>query len=189
MTVEALEKILSKKYSDSWAARRNDFSVLKLVAGEHNDVLSFIAEYVIDPVAELSKIDTRDDNDKIVISTIHSAKGLEADICYIINVAPGMYPSERAKTFDDIEEERRCLYVAMTRAKDVLYLMARNVSSTAFRTINKEDECSNDDAFFFNATTFFNMTLRSDIGVPEVYCRIKVLDFCNWPGLEASSGP
>ncbi|MBQ2303195.1 MAG: ATP-dependent helicase [Bacteroidales bacterium] len=150
LTVEALEKILSKKYSDNWAARRKDFSVLKLVAGEHDNVLSFIAEYVIDPVAELSKIDPKDDNDKIVISTIHSAKGLEADICYVINVAPGMYPSERAKIFDDIEEERRCLYVAMTRAKDVLYLMARNVSTTAFRTINKEDECSNDDAFFFN---------------------------------------
>ena len=52
--------------------------------------------------------------------TIHSAKGLEADVCFVVNVSPRSFPSPRAKTDDEIEEERRCLYVALTRAKKAL---------------------------------------------------------------------
>ena len=74
-----------------------------------------------------------DDNDKVVISTIHSAKGLEADICYVVSVMPGMFPSHKADSEDDIEEERRCLYVALTRAKDKLYLMTSLQSNAAIR--------------------------------------------------------
>ena len=69
--------------------------------------------------------------DCVIISTIHSAKGLEAETCYIANVKPGTFPWYKAISEEDIEEERRCLYVALTRAKDRLYIMTSLSSNTA----------------------------------------------------------
>jgi DNA helicase-2/ATP-dependent DNA helicase PcrA len=64
------------------------------------------------------------DDDYVVLSTIHSAKGQEWKIVHILNVVDGCIPSERATgTSEEIEEERRLLYVAMTRAKDELNLV------------------------------------------------------------------
>ena len=61
------------------------------------------------------------DEDYLVLSTIHSAKGLEWDVVHVIHAADGMIPSDMATGDDDeIEEERRLLYVAMTRARDAL---------------------------------------------------------------------
>ena len=58
-----------------------------------------------------------------MLSTIHSAKGLEWDVVHVIHAADGMIPSDMATGDDDeIEEERRLLYVAMTRARDALHV-------------------------------------------------------------------
>ena len=65
---------------------------------------------------------TRDD-DYLVLSTIHSAKGLEWDAVYVIHAADGNIPSDMAtKNPAEIEEERRLFYVALTRAKNWLYV-------------------------------------------------------------------
>ena len=137
IAVKRLDHTLSRLYKSeqwSWESRKKDFDALKLVAKQSKNISSFITEYILDPVAELSNVIAKeDDNDKVVISTIHSAKGLEADICYVVSVVPGMFPSQKAETEDDIEEDRRCLYVALTRAKDKLYLMASLNSNTAIR--------------------------------------------------------
>jgi DNA helicase-2/ATP-dependent DNA helicase PcrA len=61
--------------------------------------------------------------DKIILSTIHQAKGLEWSIVFIINLTNGNFPNERAlRESQGLEEERRLFYVAITRAKDTLYL-------------------------------------------------------------------
>lgn len=137
VAVKRLDNTLSRRYQSeqwSWESRKKDFDALKLVARQSNDLSSFITEYILDPVAELSNVLAKeDDNDAVVISTIHSAKGLEAEICYVISVMPGIFPSHKAETEDDIEEERRCLYVALTRAKDKLYLMTSLNSNVAIR--------------------------------------------------------
>ena len=137
VAVKWLDNTLSRLYKSeqwSWESRKKDFDALKLVARQSKNISSFIAEYILDPVAELSNvIAVESDNDKVVISTIHSAKGLEADICYVVGVMPGMFPSQKAETEDDIEEDRRCLYVALTRAKDKLYLMTSLNSNAAIR--------------------------------------------------------
>ena len=65
--------------------------------------------------------------------TVHRAKGLEADTCYIANVKPGTFPWYKAISEDDIEEEIRCLYVALTRAKDKLYIMTSLSSNTVVK--------------------------------------------------------
>ena len=137
VSVKRLDNTLSRLYKSEqwdWDSRKKDFDALKLVAKQSNNISSFITEYILDPVAELSKVlAAEDDNDKVTISTIHSAKGLEADICYVVGVMPGMFPSHKAESEDDIEEERRCLYVALTRAKDKLYLMTSLKSNYAIR--------------------------------------------------------
>ncbi|TFH20114.1 MAG: ATP-dependent helicase, partial [Myxococcales bacterium] len=64
------------------------------------------------------------DEDYLILSTIHSAKGQEWDSVYVLNVADGCIPSDMATGKpDQIEEERRLLYVAMTRARDDLHLV------------------------------------------------------------------
>ena len=63
------------------------------------------------------------DDDYLVLSTIHSAKGLEWDAVYVIHAADGNIPSDMAtKMPEEIEEERRLFYVALTRAKNWLYV-------------------------------------------------------------------
>src|SRR6202034_3315634 len=64
------------------------------------------------------------DEDYLILSTIHSAKGQEWKSVFVLNVVDGCIPSDLATgTTAEIEEERRLLYVAMTRAKDHLHLM------------------------------------------------------------------
>ena len=66
----------------------------------------------------------RKDDDYLILSTIHSAKGQEWKAVHILNVVDGCIPSDMGTgTTEEIEEERRLLYVAMTRAKDDLHLM------------------------------------------------------------------
>jgi DNA helicase-2/ATP-dependent DNA helicase PcrA len=65
------------------------------------------------------------DEDYLVLSTIHSAKGQEWDAVHVLNVADGNFPSEFSTGRPErVEEERRLLYVAMTRAKNDLHLIA-----------------------------------------------------------------
>jgi superfamily I DNA/RNA helicase len=86
----------------------------------------FLTELTLDPPDATSGRAGADlkDEDYTVLSTIHSAKGQEWRIVRILNVVDGCIPSDRATgTSEEIEEERRLLYVAMTRAKDELDLI------------------------------------------------------------------
>lgn len=140
--VEALncmEDRMAILYKDNaWQSRRNDFKILSQIALNNSSITEFIAEYVLDPKVETTIKSAGDVYDRVILSTIHSAKGLEAKNCYILNVSPEAYPTPIAITngIDAIEEERRCLYVAMTRAKDNLFIY-RNVKT--IRTEPKDD--------------------------------------------------
>jgi len=86
--------------------------------------------------------------DAVTVITIHSAKGTECKTCYVINVSPGAYPSKFA--FGDaekVEEERRVLYVALTRAMDNLIVTRQNHSLWA---LPNQDEDSEAETYFFN---------------------------------------
>lgn len=115
-------------YKEEWLNwRKQDFAVLEEIASSTTSVTEFITEYILDPALESSLLDADKPKECVILSTIHSAKGLEADVCHLLNVTPYSYPSKRAvKEGDDsIEEERRCLYVALTRAKNELILYSR----------------------------------------------------------------
>ena len=68
--------------------------------------------------------DENGEDDKVVLSTIHSAKGLEYDSTYILDCIDGMFPSTTTESIgsEEDQEELRCFYVAVTRAKRLLYM-------------------------------------------------------------------
>ena len=118
---EFLSPLLEKRY-ENWRTRARDFNLLTRLAGEHRSLAAFIEIYTLDPIS-VSSADRLGQDDMVTLTTVHSAKGTQASVCYLIRVEPGMYPHMRSlDSVDQIEEERRILYVAMTRAKDELIL-------------------------------------------------------------------
>jgi DNA helicase-2/ATP-dependent DNA helicase PcrA len=112
-------------YDDSHL-RMADIAQLEEIAGGYDSRERFLTELTLDPPDATSgrpKAPTIDE-DYTILSTIHSAKGQEWRIVRLLNVVDGCIPSDMASRSDDeIEEERRLLYVAMTRAKDELDLI------------------------------------------------------------------
>jgi DNA helicase-2/ATP-dependent DNA helicase PcrA len=112
---------------DAAQVRAGDLLQLEKIAGQFGDRSTFLAEMALDPPNATSDLSGEPylDEDYLVLSTVHSAKGQEWDAVHILNVADGNFPSEfstgRAEL---IEEERRLLYVAMTRAKSELHVIA-----------------------------------------------------------------
>lgn len=106
-------------------ARINDIRQLEIIAGRYRTRGEFLAEMTLDPPASTQDLtaDPRMDEDCLVLSTIHSAKGLEWDSVYVIHASDGCIPSSMATdTEEEMEEERRLFYVAMTRAKNNLFI-------------------------------------------------------------------
>lgn len=119
--IDKMTPLLEKKYDD-WDRRVKDLKLLQRLAEKHESVAAFLETYTLDPITE-SEASTEQVDDLITLITVHSAKGTEAPVCYLIGVQPGIYPHVRSMDSDDkIEEERRVLYVAMTRAQNELIL-------------------------------------------------------------------
>jgi DNA helicase-2/ATP-dependent DNA helicase PcrA len=117
-----LEPVIARKY-DAAASRTRDLEQLELLASESPSRGQFLADLTLDPPSSTGDLagPPHLDEDYLVLSTIHSAKGLEWDVVHVIHAADGMIPSDMATGDDDeIEEERRLLYVALTRARDAL---------------------------------------------------------------------
>jgi DNA helicase-2/ATP-dependent DNA helicase PcrA len=90
------------------------------MAGEARDLRSFVAELILDPPASTGDLAGKPhlDDDWLVLSTVHSAKGLEWQSVHVIAAYDGNFPAcMSAGTSESIDEERRLLYVALTRAR------------------------------------------------------------------------
>jgi len=106
--------------------RVGDLDQLEMLAGQYPSRERFITELTLDPPQASSDLagQATPDEDYLVLSTIHSAKGMEWETVYVLNVVDGTFPSEFAVGKPDlVEEERRLLYVAMTRARNELALI------------------------------------------------------------------
>ena len=118
-----LEPIIERHHPNA-AARIADLDALGAAASSAPSLERVLTELVLDPpssTGELAGPPALDD-DWLTLSTIHSAKGCEWDVVHVIHLADGSLPSDMATgNDDDIEEERRLLYVAMTRARDRLW--------------------------------------------------------------------
>ena len=106
--------------------RRADLIQLEQIAGGYPSRERFLTELTLDPpdaTSDQAGVPLLDE-DYLILSTIHSAKGQEWKSVYVLNVVDGCMPSDLgAGTSAELEEERRLLYVAMTRAKDDLHLV------------------------------------------------------------------
>jgi DNA helicase II / ATP-dependent DNA helicase PcrA len=112
-------------YADA-VVRAGDLDQLQRIAGGYPSRAQFLSDLTLDPPSASSDQAGKPllDEDYLILSTIHSAKGQEWRAVYVLNVVDGCIPSDMATgAVDDIEEERRLLYVAMTRAKDQLTLL------------------------------------------------------------------
>ena len=79
-------------------------------------------EHYLSHIALFTNSDAADDRDKVKLMTVHSAKGLEFPYVFLCAMNEGVFPSKRTDTIQGMEEERRLVFVAMTRAEKVLYL-------------------------------------------------------------------
>jgi DNA helicase-2/ATP-dependent DNA helicase PcrA len=117
---------LERQY-DAAAVRAGDLEQLVRIAGGYATRERFLTELALDPPQASGDRSGPPllDEDYLVLSTVHSAKGQEWQSVYVLNVNDGNFPSEFAAGAPELlEEERRLLYVAMTRAKDELRLLA-----------------------------------------------------------------
>ncbi|AZM37546.1 ATP-dependent helicase [Acinetobacter sp. WCHA39] len=129
LALDALNEQLENNYkTKDWSRRVKDFDLVKQLARKHSALGEFLEEYVLDPIS-VSEIDKTPDQDLVTLITIHSAKGAEQKVCYVPHVSPNQYPHARAQgDFNDVEEERRVLYVALTRAENELILTKQNLN-------------------------------------------------------------
>src|SRR5690242_2687474 len=107
--------------------RLGDLDQLELLSGQYPSRERFLTELTLDPPNATSDLAGKPalDEEYLTLSTIHSAKGMEWDVVYVLNVVDGSFPSEFSTGKPEmIEEERRLLYVGLTRARDDLMLMA-----------------------------------------------------------------
>ncbi|SDC40702.1 DNA helicase-2 / ATP-dependent DNA helicase PcrA [Cupriavidus sp. YR651] len=112
-----------ERIHDDAPARQADLQQIERIAATYASRERFLTELTLDPPSassDESGVPSRDE-DYLILSTIHSAKGQEWKAVYVLNAVDGCMPSDLATgTTEEIEEERRLLYVAMTRAKDHL---------------------------------------------------------------------
>ncbi|MEA3238819.1 MAG: ATP-dependent helicase [Candidatus Bipolaricaulota bacterium] len=121
---EFYDPLVNKLYENP-AARTRDLISLEQIAAGYKSRRDFLADLQLDPPTSTSDLagTPHRDEDWLVLSTIHSAKGCEWDVVYLIHAADGFLPSDMATgSQDEIEEELRLTYVALTRARDFLYI-------------------------------------------------------------------
>ncbi len=122
--VEAIYDDYAKVNFTNYELRREDLDQLAIFARQFKDVHEFLSQ-----LALISNVDAEavpgqtSDKEAVNLSTVHQAKGLEFHTVFVIWLTDGMFPSSRSlDTRDALEEERRLFYVAVTRARDELYL-------------------------------------------------------------------
>lgn len=123
--VEYYEPILKEKYFEDYPKRQQDLDHFVALAENFTDRAQFLSGLALDPI-ELTALDnegTHDDEAPLILSTIHSAKGLEFHSVFLLHALDGILPSAYAiRDEGGIDEELRLMYVAITRAEENLFI-------------------------------------------------------------------
>ncbi len=116
------QDILEYHYTD-FRDREEDIERLIEMASYYDNVEDFLNDILIsEDVRTNESNDFSDDKGKVTLTTIHQAKGLEWKVVFVIGVNPGDFPHFLALKDNTLDEEERLFYVAITRAKDILYI-------------------------------------------------------------------
>ncbi|GAB6281780.1 MAG: ATP-dependent helicase [Ignavibacterium sp.] len=124
MVIDYYIPIFKEKYDD-FHKRRKDLDIFLNITENYKSLESLLSDILIDPPIDSTvDIEAEDkENEFLTLSTIHSAKGLEWNTVFLIHAIDGFFPSTKsAEKTEDLEEERRLFYVAVTRAKQNLYI-------------------------------------------------------------------
>jgi DNA helicase-2/ATP-dependent DNA helicase PcrA len=130
--IEAIYEDYARAQFPNYDQRREDLNTLANFAKQYESTGDFL-----DQLALLTSLDhefsvANEDTDMVTLSSVHQAKGLEWKVVFVIWMTDGMFPSGRSLESDEaIEEERRLFYVAVTRARDELYLTYPNLRLNA----------------------------------------------------------
>ncbi|MFO8054943.1 MAG: 3'-5' exonuclease, partial [Bacteroidales bacterium] len=128
--IEAIKKhyypILEATDEDA-EIRKLDIEMIHDHIGNYETLEKFLSDFALNPPSKkmAKRIDPLIDETEekpVVVSTIHSAKGLEWNTVFVVHALEGVIPSVKAATEEEIEEERRLFYVACTRAKQNLFI-------------------------------------------------------------------
>jgi DNA helicase-2/ATP-dependent DNA helicase PcrA len=117
-------------------SRTKELIMLAHMARRYDTLKDFLADVAVDPDRDSKDGDVQ----FLTLSTVHSAKGLEWGRVFLMGLIDGVFPSGRSLidgADGDIEEEKRLFYVAVTRAKDELFLSFANKSGSTERSISK----------------------------------------------------
>ncbi len=122
--VEAIYDDYAKSNFTNYELRREDLNQLAIFARQFKDLHEFLSQLALISNVDAEAATTQaSDKESVNLSSVHQAKGLEFHTVFVIWLTDGMFPSNRSlDTRDALEEERRLFYVAITRARDELYL-------------------------------------------------------------------
>lgn len=119
LIVDHYRPVLESRYPEDWPRRQQGLEEILQMASGYNDLDLFLADLALDSPDE----EDEDNEGRITLSTVHSAKGLEWNAVLIIDLVEDRFPSRHALARpEDFEEERRLMYVACTRARQELDL-------------------------------------------------------------------
>ncbi|UCB48098.1 MAG: UvrD-helicase domain-containing protein [Deltaproteobacteria bacterium] len=122
LVIKYYEPILKEKFDD-FPRRQRDLEQLIPMADRYRKLRTFLDDLVLEPPTSSADINRKERGDSLILSTVHSAKGLEWPFVFIIWAMEGYFPTARAYSNEEaLEEERRLMYVAATRAKDQLII-------------------------------------------------------------------
>jgi DNA helicase-2/ATP-dependent DNA helicase PcrA len=107
----------SQERLDNLAELKQSIYEYETTCGEETTLESYLSH-----IALFTNTDTVDSSDKVKLMTVHAAKGLEFPNVFLCGMNEGVFPSRKTKTLESMEEERRLAFVAVTRAKERLYL-------------------------------------------------------------------
>jgi DNA helicase-2/ATP-dependent DNA helicase PcrA len=132
---DAVETAIDGWYGDylkgayvDYGDRLEELTALVGFAQRFEETQDFLAQILL-LNSETSDRNVDPDSDAIKLTTVHQAKGLEYDVVFVIGLADGQFPGRRSIEAGDVEEERRLFYVAVTRARNELYLSFPKIAS------------------------------------------------------------
>lgn len=124
---EYYQPIFERIFHDDYPNRSRDLDQLAELLAGYETLQDFIDDTTLDPPEE-SRMKNAD-GERLILSTVHSAKGLEWKNVFILNLVEGKFPSGQAQLPEEREEERRLLYVAATRAREHLFFIAPRLTA------------------------------------------------------------
>jgi DNA helicase-2/ATP-dependent DNA helicase PcrA len=136
LALEYYRPILKEQFDD-FPKREKDLEQLLPMAGRYRKLRPFLDDLVLEPPTSSADLTQADRKECLTLSTVHSAKGLEWSDVFIIWAMDGYFPSAKAgANTDAVEEERRLMYVAATRAKDRLWILYPGLESPRWWSAN-----------------------------------------------------